>query len=174
MPRPGERLKTVADGSAAPTRDPAGTGSAGFAIRPALLSDVPALAALELRCFAIPWSAEALKSELSDTDKARVLVAVDPAGRIVGYISSWFVLGEAEIHNVAVDPDCRRQGIGRALLAALLDAGRHEGIAAFSLEVRPSNEHARALYLALGFVDCGRRRGYYADTGEDAIIMFKK
>lgn len=148
-------------------------GAERIVVRPASGADLPALAALEQRCFAIPWSFEALAEELADANKARVLVAVAPDGVVRGYISSWFILGEAEIHNIAVDPDCRGRGIGRTLLAALLDAGRQEGIASFTLEVRPSNEAARALYQRLGFVDCGRRRGYYANNQEDAIIMFK-
>ena len=138
------------------------------------MEDVPALAELERRCFAIPWSADALAAELADREKARVLVATDPSGRILGYISSWFILDEAEIHNIAVARDCRRRGIGRTLLAALLTLGNNAGIVSFTLEVRPSNTEARALYQSMGFTDCGLRHAYYANNQEDAIIMFKK
>lgn len=148
-------------------------GCTDYRIRPAVFGDLPQLAELEKQCFAIPWSFAALTLELADTEKTRMLVAVDPAGRILGYISSWFIIGEAEIHNIAVAPDCRRRGIGEALLSMLLAWGKAEQISAFTLEVRPSNTKALTLYRKSGFTEIGRRRGYYADTGEDAIIMFK-
>lgn len=153
---------------------PAPAGDAGeFSIRPATPDDISALAHIEQRCFAIPWSADALASELSDPERARVLVAIGPDGRVLGYISSWFILDEGEIHNIAVDPDQRGRGIGKALLDALIGLGRREGIASFTLEVRPSNAAALRLYAGLGFQECGRRRGYYANNHEDAIIMLK-
>ncbi len=144
-----------------------------FRIRPAVDADLPQLAELERQCFVIPWSLASLTLELADEVKTRMLVAAAPSGRVLGYISSWFILGEAEIHNIAVAPDFRRQGIGEELLNELLAVGKAEKISAFTLEVRPSNKKALELYRKSGFTECGRRKAYYPDTGEDAIIMFK-
>lgn len=160
--------------SAGGHRESPSADGTGFAIRLAKADDVPVLADIEQRCFAIPWSAEALASELSDPVRTRALVAEDANGRILGYVSSWFIFDEGEIHNIAVHPDAQGHGIATALLDTLLALGRREGIASFTLEVRPSNAAARALYARMGFSECGRRRNYYPDTGEDAIIMFKK
>ncbi len=156
------------------TASPGPVDAQAVGIRPATVDDVPALAAIEQQCFAIPWSAAALLSDLRDNPLARFWVAVRPDGAIAGYASCWQVFDQGQINNIAVRPADRRQGIARLLLATLIDWARSAGLAALDLEVRVSNQAARQLYQAAGFGEAGLRRGYYADNGEDAIIMLKK
>jgi ribosomal-protein-alanine N-acetyltransferase len=101
---------------------------------------------------------------------ARCLVMRD-GSRVVGYLCLWEIADELHITNIAVDPALRRQGIGRTLLRGVLDDARQRGLRLVALEVRPSNIEARALYESFGFRVVGRRRGYYYDTGEDALVM---
>lgn len=134
--------------------------------------DLDRLAVLETRCFTIPWSRAMLADELSN-DQTLYLVAVCE-GRIAGYAGAWIVLDEGHITNVAVDPDFRRTGIGRALLAALLEGLSGAGAMAATLEVRRGNAAAIALYEAFGFTVEGVRKGYYIDNGEDALVMWAR
>jgi len=92
-------------------------------------------------------------------------------GRVVGYLCLWEVAGELHITNVAVHPTVRRRGIARTLLGGVLDDARQRGLRLVVLEVRPSNAEALGLYDSFGFRVVGRRRGYYYDTGEDALVM---
>lgn len=127
---------------------------------------VAALAELEALCFAHPWSEEALREELRNPC-AHFLVA-ERDRRAVGYVGCHHIAGEGYITNVAVHPDCRRQGVARALLQeALL---RWDGLSRVTLEVRVSNAAAIALYEGLGFVCEGVRPKFYTDPAEDAGI----
>lgn len=90
---------------------------------------------------------------------------------VVGYICLWEVADELHVTNIAVHPDHRRRGIARALLTRVLDDARRRPVRLVILEVRPSNTEALALYESFGFRVVGRRRGYYYDTGEDALVM---
>ena len=92
-------------------------------------------------------------------------------GRIVGYLCIWEIADEIHITNVAVHPLRRRQGIARALLGGLLAEAQARDLRLVVLEVRPGNKEAIALYESFGFRVTGRRRGYYYDTGEDALVM---
>lgn len=130
-------------------------------------------ALIERRCFPIPWSRQALEFELLYNELAEYVVALD-GEQVVGYGGMWMVLNEAHITNIAVIPPYRRRGIGRGLLYALIRRAVALGADQMTLEVRPSNRPARNLYHSLGFVDCGRRRGYYRDNNEDAIIMWRR
>jgi [ribosomal protein S18]-alanine N-acetyltransferase len=89
---------------------------------------------------------------------------------VVGYICPMQVLDEGHILNVAVDPDCRGMGVGRALVQRVLDDFRASGAAFVSLEVRVSNVAAICLYRQMGFAEVGRRKRYY-ENGEDALMM---
>lgn len=95
------------------------------------------------------------------------------AGDVVGYAGMWIVLDEAHVTNVAVAPEHRGRDIGDRLLSELERRARLRGCLRMTLEVRPSNAVAIALYRKHGFVARGRRPGYYSDTHEDAIIMWK-
>lgn len=94
-------------------------------------------------------------------------------GRVVGYAGMWIVLDEAHVTNIAVAPEMRGRDIGDALLTELERRARARECRRMTLEVRPSNSVAIALYTKHGFVPRGRRPGYYSDTNEDAIVMWK-
>lgn len=132
----------------------------------------PEVAALEKACFRDPWSEASIRGEL-ENPLSLWLVAVEQ-GAVVGYIGSQTVLDEADVMNLAVDPAIRRRGVGRALLRALETRLRAENVHALSLEVRPSNLAARALYAREGFVEAGRRPKYYVNQKEDALILRKE
>ena len=129
---------------------------------------VPAVAALEDVCFSTPWSAQGLAEEL-ENPQAHVLTAL-VGETVAGYIGVQEISGDAYVTNVAVLPEYRRQGIGRALLCAAIDGARRRGCAFLTLEVRPSNADAIRLYVSLGFSLMGRRKGFYRDPAEDALI----
>lgn len=130
---------------------------------------IPALAAIESACFAVPWSAAALAEEL-ENPCAAFRVAVDETGRVLGYAGCYCVADEGQIANVAVAPAARRQGVGRALLAALEQLARQRGLYRLTLEVRVSNAPAVALYEGAGFIRDGIRPGFYREPQEDAAI----
>ena len=128
------------------------------------------VAALEQRCFPDPWSRNLLSMEL-ENDLAAWLVALDAAGNVAGYAGLQVVLDEGTITNIAVRPDCRRQGVASRLLQVFLDFARGNHLAFVTLEVRASNYDAIALYGSRGFRSVGRRRNYYESPREDALIM---
>ena len=126
-----------------------------------------ALEAIENACFHAPWSEKMLREELG---KGIFLVA-ERDGQAVGYVGCQTVLDEGYITNVAVSPDCRRQGIARALIAELTDEARAQALAFVTLEVRTSNVPAIALYESAGFVRVGVRKNFYIVPTEDAVLM---
>lgn len=136
-------------------------------MRPADLSDV---LAIERASFSMPWSRGAFLYEVEQNQVARCWVGREN-GQVVGYICLWEVADELHITNVAVQPEARRHGIGRSLLESVFERARAGGARMVLLEVRPSNVEALGLYESLGFRVVGRRRGYYYDTGEDALVM---
>ncbi len=133
-------------------------------------ADLDEVLAIERASFSMPWSRGAFLYEMEQNRVARCNV-IREDGRLVGYVCLWEVADELHITNIAVHPSARRRGIGRALLGQLLDDARGRALRLVILEVRPSNAAARALYESFGFRVVGRRRGYYYDTGEDALVM---
>ena len=133
--------------------------------------DLDEVLAIERASFTMPWSRGAFLYEMQQNRVARCWVARDDDTRVVGYMCLWEVADELHITNVAVRPDSRRHGIARGLLRTVLDDARGRGFKVVVLEVRPSNRHALSLYESFGFRVTGRRRGYYYDTGEDALVM---
>lgn len=140
--------------------------------RPMQRADVARVAELERLCFRSPWSEKALAGELKNHLACYRVGLV--GGSIEAYAGMWVVFDEAHITNVAVAPEHRRQGYGRALMAEMFRAALLRGASSMTLEVRESNLGAQALYLGLGFEKAGRRRRYYSDTGEDAFIMWNR
>jgi [ribosomal protein S18]-alanine N-acetyltransferase len=142
----------------------------GFSqIRRLTYADLPQVVAIERRAFTTPWSLAMFVLELSKP--SGVCLAADVESELVGYLvcsrydTVWHVM------NIAVDPDRRRRGIATALIQALLEkVGRDAPV---TLEVRRSNTGAIALYERFGFRSAGVRRRYYADNGEDAVIMWR-
>ncbi len=135
-------------------------------------SHVEQVAQLEKLSFSDPWSANAIASELSN-NLSLWLVAMD-ADKLVGYVGSQSVMGWTDMMNIAVHPDYRRQGIAEALIAALSQSLKALGNECLTLEVRPSNAPAVALYHKLGFVQVGCRPNYYHNPREDALILRKQ
>lgn len=127
---------------------------------------------IENLSFAIPWSRKSITDELTVNKFATYFCAVVD-GKIAGYAGIWHICDEGHITNIAVHPDYRQNGIGSVLLEQLLEYARKENIVGLTLEVRKSNFSAQGLYRKFGFEDAGCRKGYYADNGEDAIIMWK-
>lgn len=128
------------------------------------------VAELERVCFPDPWSRNMLKEEL-ENDLAAFLVALDGQGAVAGYAGLQVVLDEGYILNVAVRPDCRRQGVAGQLLQVFLDFAKGNRLAFLTLEVRASNYPAIALYGSRGFRGVGRRKNYYEHPKEDSVIM---
>jgi len=131
---------------------------------------LPEVAELEKLCFSTPWSEEALRGELKGPF-THYFAAVDERGRILGYAGMQAVLDEGYITNIAVSPSLRRLGIADALLGILLDSGREMKLSFLTLEVRESNKAAISLYDKFGFQVVGRRRNYYENPREDALLM---
>jgi len=135
-------------------------------------TDVAAVAALEKVCFSMPWSERSIAAELNNP-LSLWLVAVD-GDDLAGYVGSQSVMGEADMMNLAVSPLYRRQGVGEHLVKALVQRLRENAVSCLTLEVRASNDSAIHLYDKLGFVQVGRRPGYYSNPKEDALILRKE
>ena len=133
---------------------------------------VPQIAYLETVCFHDPWSEKSIASELENA-LSLWLVAVE-GDEVIGYVGSQTVLGWTDMMNVAVHPDHRRKGVGEKLVLALEDALKEQESTCLTLEVRASNEPAKSLYEKLGFSEVGRRKNYYRNPKEDALIMRKE
>ncbi len=127
---------------------------------------------IERQSFPTPWSERAFVSELTQNAYAHYIVALR-SSQVVGYAGMWLILDEAHITNIAVHPDERRHGLGHDLLTELEVRAYNLGCLRMPLEVRPSNPVAQRLYRRHGFEPRGLRPGYYSDTHEDAIIMWK-
>ena len=127
------------------------------------------LAELEELCFSEPWSEKALLEEI-DNPAAYFITAVD-GDAILGYGGMHTVLGESYIDNIAVFPEHRGRGVGRAVTKALIEKAKENDGVFITLEVRTSNTPAITLYTALGFETVGVRKRFYTNPDEDALIM---
>ena len=136
------------------------------------IDDIENVVNVENDCFSTPWSKDSFVRELVENEIALYLVA-KIENIAVGYIGVWRIQNEGHITNVAVHSDFRGMGIGNMLVSELLSLCEKEGINAFTLEVRKSNLVAQNLYKKFQFKDAGVRKGYYQDTKEDAIIMWR-
>ncbi len=139
-------------------------------LEPMRRADLDRVVEIERESFSIPWSRGAFQYEIEQNRVARCWTGrVD--GAVIGYLCLWEIGEEIHITNVAVARAWRRQGIARSMLTEILDDARRRGLRMVFLEVRPTNVEALGLYEALGFHVIGRRKGYYYDTGEDALVM---
>ena len=133
---------------------------------------VAQVAALEKLCFSDPWSENSIASELN-SPLSLWLVALD-GETVAGYVGSQTVMDESDMMNVAVHPDFRKQGIATDLIVELVEELRKMGSRCLTLEVRVSNETAISVYRKLDFVEVGRRKNYYRNPREDALILRKE
>lgn len=140
------------------------------AIEPMTVADLPRVLAIERMSFKTPWTEANFRHEIEENPLAWNLVARED-GNVAAFACAYLVADEMMINDLAVDPSRRRRGLASALLTRLMAGGRARGCARATLEVRPGNGPARALYEAFGFSVVGHRPGYYADTGEDALLL---
>jgi ribosomal-protein-alanine N-acetyltransferase len=134
-----------------------------------LLTHLTDILNIEGVSFPSPWGRESFEHEVRNP-LSRFWGILSDHG-LIAYICFWVAAGEIHLMNIAVHPEMRKRGLGRLLMDKLVQTGVGEGVRKMWLEVRPSNEAARALYSGIGFIEVGRRRRYYTDTGEDAIVM---
>ncbi len=146
-----------------------GRNSAGPLVRGARSEDLDAIMEIERACFGSPWPRRAMREEIS---RLRIWSRAEVAmleGEVGGFSVYWVVATELHLLDLAVAPKFRRRGVARALVEHMLE--REDGIDLVVLEVRKSNSAARGLYRSFGFAELGVRERYYADDGEDAIVM---
>ena len=134
-------------------------------------ADAPHIAELEKECFADPWSQNAITEA---AEYGTVFLLAEQDGKILGYLGMKPVLDEGYISNVAVTSSARGKGIGSALLEKLTSYAKENGIKTISLEVRPSNAPAIALYEKFGYKQVGRRKNFYSHPTEDGLILTKE
>lgn len=134
-------------------------------------ADLDRIMEIELEAYPEPWTRGMFREELRSPRSYFRVAKID--GEIIGYCGFWLILDEVHITSVTVVKHLRGMGYGREQVLHLLDVARKKGAGVATLEVRESNIPARRLYESLGFRSVGRRRGYYAKTNEDAIVMLK-
>ena len=135
-------------------------------------SDLAAVAGLEQECFSVPWSEKALEQSLNSRDT--LFCVCEEAGQIVGYVGMYLAYPEGDIANVAVRKSCRRRGYAQALLTCLFAEAKKLGVTEYTLEVRESNEAAIRLYEKMGFTIEGKRKNFYDQPKENALILWKR
>lgn len=139
-------------------------------VRKMTVEDIPAVVELDQKSFSLPWPERSFRFELTDNPASRCWVA-EVDGKIVGMIVVWLIVDEAHVATLATHPDFRRQGIAKKLLSHALRYLIYEGAQSSFLEVRESNIAAQEMYRQFGYQESGRRRRYYKDNDEDAILM---
>lgn len=139
--------------------------------RRAAEADVSAFAALDARCFSHAWSESSFKGELDGSKKSFYVAAENSKGELIGFAGAAYVVDEGEVNRVAVHPLYRGRGIADHMMDMLIENAESDGIVSLMLEVREANRSAIALYKNHGFIVEGKRDGYYAETGENALLM---
>ena len=142
---------------------------AGFTIRKMRSGDLPRVMEIELATFTMPWSEATFRGLLRRTDSD--LFVAERGSTVIGYAVFWSVTDQGELGNVAVSPQYRGKGIGTKLVEAVLERALEKGVREVFLEVRKSNLGAQNLYKAFGFFEVGKRRNYYLEPLEDALVM---
>jgi ribosomal-protein-alanine N-acetyltransferase len=141
-------------------------------VRKMMEADIPEVYQIEKNTFACPWSLRSFYDEIASPERALYHVVEAEDGKIVAFGGMWLILDEGHITNIAVDSDYRRMGIGRLLVKKMLIGAKEQKLEQVTLEVRESNFAAQKLYQQFGFEVLGRRKAYYSDNSEDALIMW--
>lgn len=139
-------------------------------IRKMAMEDLEQVIAIDQVSFSLPWPSRTFQYELTDNPASRCWVA-ELDGRVAAMLVGWLIVDELHIATIATHPDLRGQGIGKAILLHALRSARDEGALKSFLEVRASNVTAQKMYKSFGYVEDGRRKEYYKDNAEDAILM---
>lgn len=139
-------------------------------VRKMIHADLEQVIEIDQISFSLPWPKRSFQYELDENFTSRCWVA-DVDGRIAAMMVGWMIIDELHVATIAAHPDYRGQGIGKKVLVHALLAARKEGVIRAFLEVRQTNEAALNMYRSLGFVEDGRRKEYYKDNNEDAILM---
>jgi len=149
---------------------------AHYFLRPMKKEDIPQMVEIEKKSFPTPWSSYAFHCELADNQFAYYLIVTteENPDEVLGYGGMWIILDEVHITNIAISPAYRGKRLGEFLLQGMFALALGKGACRMTLEVRVSNERAQKLYRKLGFTVAGIRPGYYSDTNEDALIMWKE
>jgi [ribosomal protein S18]-alanine N-acetyltransferase len=134
-------------------------------------SDLEDVLAIERTSFASPWSRDMFYEEMENRNARVVVFRLE--GKIIGYICFWVVLDEAHLMNIAVHPEQRGKGYGKAIMVYLESVCQQEGLNRLLLEVGRRNASARSLYKKFGFSSIGFRKQYYAAIKDDALVMEK-
>jgi len=148
-----------------------------FHIEPMQLADIPQVIAVEQAAYTMQWPQKAYEYELTGNALAhyfvlRTTLHLDPAeSDLIGMAGFWLLADEAHISTIAVYPSWRRHGLGEWLLINIIEEAQNLGAVVATLEVRPSNQAALALYQKYNFAEVGRRPRYYSDNNEDALIL---
>ena len=145
----------------------------GLAFRRMREADLPRVMEIEHAAFSHPWSEELVRRELGHEFSTVLLATGGAGGEVQGFAVVWLVHDELHVLNVAVAPEARRRGVARAILDRVEAQGREQGARVSMLEVRRGNAPAIALYRSLGYREVGVRPRYYAEDGEDALVMDK-
>lgn len=139
-------------------------------VRPMVAADIEAVAHLERAVFGSGWTVQAYLTELSNPAAVYLVATVD--GALVGFCGYHQIMDEAHVTTIAVSPEFRGRRIGERLMCAMLVVAKERGAVQATLEVRHTNRVAQNLYAKYGFAHAAIRKGYYADTGEDADILW--
>lgn len=139
-------------------------------LAPMTEDDLDAVMEIERLSFPTCWSKKLFLNELENPNSS-IILARDESGSIIGFACFWTIVDEVHILKIAVRPRFRRQGIAKRLLAYVLESSKGKGACCLFLEVRNRNHPAIAFYKGFGFIETGTRKGYYEDTGEDAVMM---
>ena len=141
-----------------------------YTIREMRASDIPSILGIERRSFPTPWTEWMFESQLGFKGVS-INIVLEAEDRISGYAIAWVAYDEIHLLSIAVAPEDRRRGYGRALLEEIIERGGTRGGSLVVLEVREGNDPARTFYENMGFRVIGKRKKYYIDTGEDAFVM---
>jgi len=138
-------------------------------LRDMIAADLAAVVAIEDASYSVPWSESTFRGLLRRRDAEMVVAVVGDV--VIGYAAFWCVVDQGELGNVAVSAQWRGRGLGARLVEEVVGRAARRGIVEVFLEVRPTNNVARRLYERLGFVAVGRRRNYYQQPVEDALVL---
>ena len=151
---------------------PSSQESYGLSIEPMRRRHLGDVLKIEEQVYPKPWTSGVFSSEIDLARRGeRFYIVAKEKNQLVGYAGLMFMVDEAHISNIAVDPQRRREGIGKYLLFQLIEQAIVRGAQALTLEVRASNTSAHALYRIFGFAPAGIRQRYYEHT-EDALVMW--